>query len=189
MDIKGRENEMSIKEGKHRVNVEKVVEQGKPQFFGVAGKCLSLDLQIGIHLQHFGLAGKCLVPCVSPCDDIMDIVKLPLTTYFTFLTRNAKICKNIPILMATRPLFQEFSDGKMSSILSPGIAKIFVVKPAMVKIFVVMAKTTGVNDYNRGNDDFAPPQKRAIGPFINWCCSPRNIFSKLTLKQECHIGW
>ena len=90
--------------------------------------------------------------------------------------------------MATRPLFQEFSVGKMSSILSPGIAKIFVVKPVIVKIFVVMAKTTGVNDYNRGDDDFAPPQKRAIGPFINWCCSPRNIFSMLTLKQECHIG-
>ena len=80
MDIKGRENEMSKKEGKHRVNVEKVVEQGKPQFLGVAGKCLSLYLQIGIHLQHFGLAGKCSVPCVSPCDDNMDIVKLLLTT-------------------------------------------------------------------------------------------------------------
>ena len=67
--------------GKHRVNVEKVVEQGKPQFFGVAGKCLSLDLQIGIHHQYFGLAGKCWVPCVSPYDDNMDIIKLPLTTY------------------------------------------------------------------------------------------------------------
>ena len=63
---------------------------------------------------------------------------------FTFLTRNAKICKNIPILMATRPLFQEFSDGKMSSILSPGMAKIFVEKPVVAKMFV--AKTTGVND-------------------------------------------
>ena len=145
MDIKSRENEMSIKEGKHRVNVEKVVEQGKPQFVGVAGKCLSLDLQIGINLQHFGLAGKCSVPCVSPYNDIMDIVKLPLTTYFTFLTRNAKICKNIPILMATRPLFQEFSDGKMSSILSPGIAKIFVVKPVIVKIFVVLIGWPNLN--------------------------------------------
>ena len=55
----------------------------------------------------------------------------------------------------------------------------------IVKMFVVTAKTTGVNDC--GNDDFAPPQKRAIGPFINWCCSPRNIFSMLTLKPECHI--
>ena len=85
--------------------------------------------------------------------------------------------------MATRPLFQEFSDGKMSSILSPGMAKIFVVKPVIVKLFVVMAKTTGVNDYDC--DDVAPPQKRAIGPFINWCCSPRNIFSILTF--ESHI--
>ena len=32
-----------------------------------------------------------------------------------------------PTLMVTTPLLHEFSDGKMSSILSPGIAKMFVV--------------------------------------------------------------
>ena len=50
MDIKGRKNEMSIKEGEHRVDIEKVIEQGESQSIGVAAKSLSLDLQIGIHL-------------------------------------------------------------------------------------------------------------------------------------------
>ena len=33
----------------------------------------------------------------------------------------------------------------------------------------------------------APPKKRANGPFIRWCCSPRKIFSNIKAGVELRI--